>query len=204
MSTCRQNVVLLKEGFATYRSNGEMKLVAIGAISGFDARVEILGKWRVENGQLLEVATEAPSPAIIEKTHKSSFVSVEPNRIVLHDDKGNLEMRRGRVPTNLPPLSKWMNAMFKSAELRKAFAVKTPQPTYPYAARRDLREGRGVFRLLVGPAGDVQSVTPLQTTGDSRLDEAAISALKEWRFVPGKVRELVEPVIFTMHPLKLE
>ncbi|MEY2576416.1 MAG: periplasmic protein TonB [Verrucomicrobiota bacterium] len=191
----------LSKGFVTYRDDGEFVMIAIGAISGFEGRVDFKGKWRVEKGQLLERATEAPAPEIVGRTETSRIVTIEPNRITLHDEHGTLQMRRDRVPAKLPPTSKWIQAMFRSAGLRRSFALKTPQPSYPYAARKDGAEGRGIFRLIVDPHGNTRSVETLQSTGHIPLDQAATDALKEWRFVPGKVKELVVPVLFTMHGL---
>ena len=91
--------------------------------------------------------------------------------------------------------------MFRSAQLKRSFAVSTPQPSYPYAARKDGAEGRGIFRLVVDPQGNTRSVEILQSTGHIPLDSAATKALKEWRFKPGRVQELVVPVLFTMHGL---
>ena len=191
----------LQKGFVTYRRDGGFTTIAIGAISGFEARVDFTGKWHVENGQLVERLTEAPAPDLIGHVSSSTIKGVEPNQITLRDKQGTVQIRRDHLPAKLPSTSKWIAAMFRSAQLRKSFALKTPQPAYPYAARKDGAEGRGIFRLVVDPNGSTRSVEILQSTGHRPLDGAATEALKEWRFVPGKTKELVVPVIFTLHGL---
>jgi len=77
-------------------------------------------------------------------------------------------------------------------------AVYAPYPDYPVAARRRHWTGRGIFRCKLRPDGTVSSVEILQSTGHVILDQAAISALRQWRF---KVHggDLVRiPIRFTM------
>jgi TonB family protein len=58
-----------------------------------------------------------------------------------------------------------------------------PQPPYPYEARANGLEGRGVFIMNVDPkTGAVASVTVGQSTGVSMLDQAAIQGLSRWKF----------------------
>jgi TonB family protein len=77
-------------------------------------------------------------------------------------------------------------------------AVYAPHPEYPVAARRSHWTGRGIFRCKLRPDGTVSSVEVLQSTEHAILDQAAIAALRQWRF---KVHggDLVRiPIRFTM------
>lgn len=59
------------------------------------------------------------------------------------------------------------------------------QPPYPPAARRLGEEGSVIVHITIGRDGRVQTATIAQSSGSSRLDEAAIAqALKRWRFTP--------------------
>jgi len=59
-----------------------------------------------------------------------------------------------------------------------------PRPEYPRAAREAGWEGTTVLQVLVLPNGTVGSVTLHKTSGYAVLDEAALTAVKTWRFVP--------------------
>lgn len=64
--------------------------------------------------------------------------------------------------------------------------LNNPAPVYPPMARRMGQEGRVLLRVHVtaeGTAGDVRLHT---SSGSSLLDEAAIAAVRKWRFVPAR------------------
>jgi TonB family protein len=46
--------------------------------------------------------------------------------------------------------------------------------------------------------GTVETVTVEQSTGVGSLDNSAIAALRKWRMKPGKLKEIVVPIIFSM------
>jgi len=57
-------------------------------------------------------------------------------------------------------------------------------PLYPLGARRAGREGRTVLLVTLSAAGDCVEVGVEVSSGTASLDEAAISAVKTWRFHP--------------------
>jgi TonB family protein len=64
-------------------------------------------------------------------------------------------------------------------------AIVSPAPTYPVQAWRYGVGGIGTFQLVVNyETGVVQDVRLLETTSDGRLDKAAITAFRKWRFRP--------------------
>lgn len=64
--------------------------------------------------------------------------------------------------------------------------LSNPAPRYPMAARRRGQEGRVLLRVLVTPEGLPGSVSLLRTSGHRLLDKAALAAVEDWRFVPGR------------------
>ena len=58
------------------------------------------------------------------------------------------------------------------------------EPIYPPASRRQDEEGTVRLRVLVDERGRPQDVRVLKSSGHSRLDEAAVSAVKRWQFKP--------------------
>lgn len=59
-----------------------------------------------------------------------------------------------------------------------------PRPDYPRAAREAGWEGTVVLQILVLPDGTAGNVTLHKPSGYSILDEAALSAVRRWRFIP--------------------
>lgn len=59
-------------------------------------------------------------------------------------------------------------------------------PVYPPRCLRLGIEGRVKVRVLVGENGRPQEVTVGESSGESSLDQAALEAVREWRFAPAK------------------
>ena len=57
-------------------------------------------------------------------------------------------------------------------------------PVYPELARRRGEQGRVLVRVSVGADGAPLSVGIGQSSGHASLDQAALSAVRQWRFVP--------------------
>jgi protein TonB len=64
--------------------------------------------------------------------------------------------------------------------------LHNPRPAYPDASRRLGQEGRVVLRVRVSAQGLPVAVAVKQSSGFSRLDEAARAAVERWRFVPAR------------------
>ena len=77
--------------------------------------------------------------------------------------------------------------------------VKGIAPEYPFGDRRKRHEGAGRFKLTLDlRTGLVSGVVVVRSTGYKTLDGCAVVALRQWRWKPGKWRELELPVSFTM------
>ena len=81
----------------------------------------------------------------------------------------------------------------------KALATYAPRPQYPYEARSRHVTGSGVCVVEVDPgSGSVSSASMSQSLGNPILDNAAVSAFRQWRFKPGTVSKVKIPITFTM------
>jgi protein TonB len=82
--------------------------------------------------------------------------------------------------------------------------VEAPPPRYPRLSVRAGEEGTVRCRIAIAPDGTVTSVTVETSSGFRRLDEAALAALRAWRFVPRSedgvavAAEIVHPVTFVL------
>ena len=80
-----------------------------------------------------------------------------------------------------------------------ALAVYAPRPTYPYEARAKREMGSGVVIVTIDPAtGNVTTAVMAVSTGVQILDDAALSAFRQWRFRPGTVKKVRIPIHFTL------
>lgn len=64
--------------------------------------------------------------------------------------------------------------------------LRNPEPDYPALSRRLREEGRVVLRVLVTEEGTPQQIELRQTSGHPRLDQAALEAVRRWRFAPAR------------------
>lgn len=83
--------------------------------------------------------------------------------------------------------------------------LNNPPPEYPKMAKRAGEEGRVVLKVLVSPEGRPESVDISKGSGFERLDNAALNAVKQWRFVPARKGEktisayVMVPLAFTLN-----
>lgn len=82
--------------------------------------------------------------------------------------------------------------------------LSNPPPPYPMLSRRLGEEGRVQLRVFVERDGRASKVEMYNSSGFSRLDEAALGAVRNWRFVPAKRGEeavaawVLVPINFTL------
>lgn len=62
-----------------------------------------------------------------------------------------------------------------------------PQPPYPEEARRLEQQGLVILDVLVGANGRAVSVSVRQSSRFRALDQAAVAAVRQWIFQPGRV-----------------
>lgn len=80
--------------------------------------------------------------------------------------------------------------------------LKNPPPTYPTLSRRAREEGRVLLLVQVSAKGLATDVRIRQSSGFTRLDDAALEAVKQWHFVPAKrgdeavAASVIVPIVF--------
>ena len=76
-----------------------------------------------------------------------------------------------------------------NGQYTRARTSDAPKPKYPDTARRDGKEGRVLLRVLVNEEGRTASVEVNRSSGAEALDQAAVEAIKRWRFSPAQYGE---------------
>ena len=64
--------------------------------------------------------------------------------------------------------------------------LNNPAPSYPALSRRNGEAGKVLLRVQVSSDGKPQQIDLQRSSGYSRLDDAAIAAVRQWRFIPAK------------------
>jgi len=67
---------------------------------------------------------------------------------------------------------------------RQPYVVFGPRPNYPPEARAGGREGKVRVKVLIAENGTPGEVQLAESSGSTSLDEAALTALRRWRFQP--------------------
>ena len=65
-------------------------------------------------------------------------------------------------------------------------SLGNPPPEYPPLALRRSWEGTVVLRIKVLPNGRAGTVEVTKSSGKPQLDEAAVEAVRNWKFIPAK------------------
>jgi protein TonB len=81
-----------------------------------------------------------------------------------------------------PPLQE----MAHTAPFYQAAYLHNPPPVYPLSAKRRGMEGRVMLRAEVQPDGRCSRVELKNSSGWEVLDQAALSAVRAWRFEPAR------------------
>jgi protein TonB len=79
---------------------------------------------------------------------------------------------------------------------RDADYLNNPAPAYPAISRRLGEQGKVVIRVLIDRDGKPQQGDVGQSSGYTRLDQAALRAVMSWRYVPGRRDGLVQDMWF--------
>lgn len=74
--------------------------------------------------------------------------------------------------------------------------LQNSPPPYPVASVRFNEQGRTIVRVLIGANGQAERAEVAKSSGYKRLDDAAVSSVMRWRYVPGKRGGVAEPMWF--------
>jgi protein TonB len=115
--------------------------------------------------------------------------------------------QKAKATNNKPVLSTVEGAAdtqaYQSPSFNAAY-LNNPAPAYPSVSRRLGEQGLVLLQVQVTADGTAGSVALQTSSGSTRLDQAALEAVKKWRFVPAKHGEqpvsasVVVPVRFSI------
>lgn len=117
-------------------------------------------------------------PAIVQTPAPPSPVATAPLPTPAPASSGTSPVAAPVAPP-APPSTQTANVGDLSARMISA----TP-PSYPLESRRSQEQGTVVLSVMLGIDGRVANVSISHSSGSPRLDKAALSAVKHWRWAP--------------------
>lgn len=124
------------------------------------------------------LAVPAPEPVAVQHTAQPAITSVaEPSSNTRASDP---------IGTNNAKTTPTVAAPKVELPSSDADYLNNPKPPYPALSKRMGEQGRVVVRALIGTDGRAQEVQVQQSSGFDRLDQTALTAARQWRYVPGK------------------
>lgn len=80
--------------------------------------------------------------------------------------------------------------------IRPPVKIVNVNPVYPQVAQAARKEGVVILEVIIDTAGRVEKVRVLR--GEPLLDQAAVTAVQQWRFAPATLNGQVVPVVMTV------
>lgn len=171
--------------------------LASSSTQGFGpVSVELVAPRRVQPVQpAVEAAVPAPPvvrevPKVTEplpKKHKPERVQkkkeVVPPQSKVTDSPAN-EAAQAAAPTQADSIGAGVAADTISAT---PDYLRNPAPLYPHGSRLAGESGAVLLSVSLTAEGDVSALQIKESSGFSRLDEAALRAVKSWKFTPARV-----------------
>lgn len=113
----------------------------------------------------------------------SSFSHTETG---ISEKKAVTKPEEQQTPQNNDQNSDNKNSNSSSEIVYDAKNLGNPQPQYPLLSKRKGEEGTVLIRAFVDPSGVASKIEIFKSSSFSLLDNAALEAIKKWRFVPAK------------------
>lgn len=119
------------------------------------------------------ISTTAPAAETVVTTPLASTPTPVVAQAVAQPQKSAAPSATPAVVVNTP-------AIFDAAYLNN------PSPRYPEVSRLRGEAGIALLHVQISAEGNALEVNVSKTSGSSKLDQAAVSAVLKWRFVPAK------------------
>jgi TonB family protein len=150
-------------------------------------------------GATMVVAGEAPTPAVATDRDVLAYVRLKPGAI------GYVSASAPVDGVRVVSLGRGGDANSRAASmdpLPVGGAIAAPvrlsdvRPAYPPVARQARVTGTVKLSIVIGPTGIVERATVVESV--PLLDEAALNAVRQWKYAPTKVNNVAVPVSMTV------
>jgi len=147
-------------------------------------------------------------PPVVEKAAISLPKVEKPKPRPVHDEKPKYPPKPQPQPVTAPKAPAVSNAPAASKVVTppqfSAAYLNNPAPDYPRLSKKLREQGTVRLRVEVSASGLAASVAVSQSSGYPRLDEAAVAAVKRWKFIAAKqgdqpvAAQVIVPLVFAL------
>jgi protein TonB len=155
---------------------------------------------------------EKTPPPVMEKAAISLPKVEKPKLRPVHDEKPKHPPKTQPQHEAQPATAPKAPALSKAPAASKvvtppqfsAAYLNNPAPDYPRLSKKLREQGTVRLRVEVSASGLAASVAVSQSSGYSRLDEAAVAAVKRWKFIAAKqgdqpvAAQVIVPLVFAL------
>jgi protein TonB len=186
----------MKTNFFSYGNSHFAPLLAATFLHGTIATFAMLpSKPTLLNQQAIQISFVAPS-AVNKKSENASH-----KKIVLNSEQQNaIKQKQNSETENRTEKNLIAGKQTSGRQDPSAIAVKAaetdpifnaaylnnPAPNYPLSAKRKGVQGKVLVSVLVKTDGTASAAQISRSSGSSDLDNAALEAVKEWKFIPAR------------------
>lgn len=142
-----------------------------------------LEKGEKAKDEILPVDSIEPEEDIVKNEESPDEPALTQSNVVSDVSGDGSSEIRGKDPTTL------QSSEGASTEAKPSY-LRNPSPRYPEISRRLGEEGVVLLFVIVNREGYVVEVRVDQSSGHSLLDEAAVKAVKRWKFEPARLGPL--------------
>lgn len=168
--------------------------------------------------QVMQISMVAPSSVeqVKEKSEEEVKQDAPPKPDGIRKAKPKTEKKKNQAneadknSASTPPTSgpQHPNAIdkvaAKSDPVFNAAYLRNPAPIYPSSARRSNTQGKVLLEVSVTTGGTAKQVIIASSSGSSLLDDAALDAVRNWKFIPAKQGgEIIEAKVIVPVEFKL-
>ncbi len=168
--------------------------------------------------QVIQISMVAPS-SIAQMQEKSEIdvklstppkpdglIKVKPKTEKQKKQKNDADKNTASTPPTSGPqaIDATAKVAARSEPVFNAAYLQNPAPAYPPGARRKNVQGKVLLEVSVSPQGTAREVVVSNSSGSNLLDEAALVAVRQWKFIPAKRGgEIVEAKVIVPIDFKL-
>ena len=181
---------------SNYKNSHFLALTAAAFLHG------ALGFWAmmpstptVINKQAIQVSFVAPN-SMNQKSenssHKQFSANIERNALnkkaekSQESEKQKQQLAGGKTTSGLSDPNATATNSAQTDPIFDAAYLNNPSPSYPSEAKRRNIQGKVLVEVVVTSEGAAQKVVIVRSSGYESLDEAAVDAVRDWRFVPAR------------------
>jgi periplasmic protein TonB len=127
-----------------------------------------------------------PKPEKPKKMTPKPPSKVAPSKEAITPEKSTVDENIPPPPVNIPSTKQETLAAPTVPPREDADNLNNPRPAYPHLSRRLREQGAVVLEVLILANGKVGEVRIKESSGFKRLDDTAIKAVKNWKYLPAR------------------